>query len=32
MTYAIVAYVFTAVVWIAYLLWLKGRVARARGE
>lgn len=32
MTYAIIAYVLTAIVWVAYLFWLKGRVARARGE
>ena len=32
MTYAIVAYVVTAVLWIGYLLWLRRRVARARDE
>jgi len=32
MTYAIIAYVVTAVLWIGYLLWLRGRVARARDE
>jgi hypothetical protein len=32
MTYAIVAYVATAILWIAYLLWLGRRVARARDE
>ena len=32
MTYAIVAYVATAILWIAYLLWLSRRVARARDE
>jgi len=32
MTYALVAYAVTAVLWIAYLLWLARRVARARHE
>src|SRR6185503_11629261 len=32
MTYALVAYAATAILWIAYLLWLSRRVARARGE
>lgn len=32
MSYAIAAYVATAVIWIAYFLWLKRRVARARGQ
>ena len=32
MTYAIVAYVVTAVLWFGYLLWLRRRVARARDE
>lgn len=30
MTYAIVAYVFTAVLWIAYFLWLKRRERQER--
>jgi len=32
MTYAIIAYAATAVLWIVYLLWLSRRVARARDE
>jgi hypothetical protein len=32
MTYALVAYAATAILWLAYLLWLSRRVARARGE
>lgn len=32
MTYAIVAYVVTVVLWVAYLLWLARRTARARDE
>jgi hypothetical protein len=30
MTYAIVAYVFTAVLWIGYFLWLRRRERRER--
>lgn len=30
MTYAIVAYVFVAVLWIAYFLWLRARERRER--
>ena len=32
MTYAIVAYALTAVLWIVYLFWLARRAARARHE
>ena len=32
MTYAVVAYVATAVIWIVYFLWLGRRIRRARED
>ena len=32
MHYAITAYAATAVIWVGYFIWLKRRIARAKGE
>jgi hypothetical protein len=32
MNYAIIAYVATAIIWIAYFIWLKRRISSAHGD